>query len=282
MTAPRQFASRQGNMRLHQRQGLVYFTFPHLEAAGGSRLLHAFSSRIGGVSEGCYASLNFSFSTGDTEEHVLANLQRFGQVLGFDPARRILTHQTHSCCIRWIREEDAGRGIADAQYFQGVDGLISAAVGVPLFTQHADCTPLFFYAPQAQMIGLAHAGWRGSAGQIGPAMVAYFARLGVPAAQLLVGIGPCAGPCCYEVGAEVAGAFSSWQDAQGPVALPRPDGKFLLDLPRANRAMLVASGVPAEQIVLSDLCTICHEEFFYSHRRDGRRRGGMLALMMLR
>ncbi|MCL2496052.1 MAG: peptidoglycan editing factor PgeF [Clostridiales bacterium] len=270
------------NMRAHWHEGLLFYTFPHLEAPG--MLRHAFSGRLGGVSEGCCASLNLAFKhTLDKREHVEENLRRFALAVGFDEKRLVLTRQTHTVNIHEANPEDAGLGITRPVTYSDIDALITAAPQLPLLTYHADCAPLFLYAPRRHMIGLAHAGWRGTAKGMARAITQALAQRGCPPAELLAGIGPSAGPCCYQVGAEVARHFAALSDEAGPVI--RIDeaaaDKYKLDLWRANRAILLEAGLRAENIVIGGLCTVCAAEIFFSHRRQGEARGTMAAMMML-
>ena len=270
------------NMQAHWHKGLLFYTFPHLEAQGLPR--HAFSGRLGGVSEGGCASLNLAYKhPQDQPEGVRENLRRFAQAVGFDEKQLVLTRQTHTINIHEATPPDAGRGITRPVGYNDIDALITAAPQLPLMTYHADCVPLFFYAPRQQMIGLAHAGWRGTAHGMARAMVNALAQRGCPPAELLAGIGPAAGPCCYQVGTEVAQHFTALCDEAGPViwADATAEGKFKLDLWRANRAILLQAGLRAENIVIGGLCTVCNPELFFSHRRQGDDRGTMAAVMML-
>lgn len=270
-------------MRANQQGGLLFYTFPHLDAVQGG-LRHAFSSRLGGVSEGGRASLNLAFLSPEEQPHSgRENLRRFARAVGFDEQRLVLSQQTHTVNIFEAQETDAGRGTTRPRGYTDIDGLITDVPNLPLMTHHADCAPLFFYSPAPRMIGLAHAGWRGTAGNMAAAMVRRLAQRGCDPAELLAGIGPCAGPCCYQVGAEVAEHFSALYDEAGPVLWPdeAEAGKFFLDLGRANRALLIEAGLRAENIVISGLCTVCQPELFFSHRRQGLDRGTMAATVML-
>ena len=268
------------DMQATRRDGLLFYSFPHLMERPG--LIHAFSSRLGGVSQGGCASLNLAFVQPE-DENVKENWRRFGAAVGFDYKRAVLTQQTHSINIQEATEADAGRGITRPVGYSNVDALITGAVNLPLITYHADCVPLFFYAPRQRLIGLAHAGWRGTAAGIAAAMTEQFTLRGVPAAELLAGIGPAAGPCCYQVGAEVAEIFAKLCDEHGPLVVPEEGapGKYKLDLWRANRAFLLQAGLRPENIMIGGLCTVCHPELFFSHRAHGKKRGSMVAMIMM-
>ena len=264
------------------KEGLLFYSFPHLREQPG--LTHAFSSRLGGVSQGCCTSLNLAFAQPEDDPvNVRENWRRFGAAAGFDYERAVLTQQTHSINIHEAGETDAGRGITRPVEYCNVDALISGVANLPLVTYHADCAPLFFYAPRQRLIGLAHAGWRGTAAGLAAAMAEQFAKRGAAPAELLVGIGPSAGPCCYQVGAEVAELFAGLRDEEGALIKPeeRAPDKYKLDLWRANRAFLLQAGLKPENIMIGGLCTICHPKLFFSHRAHGKERGTMAAMIML-
>ena len=273
----------QGNMRAHWQGSLLWYTFPSLDC-WQERLLHGFSSRLGGVSQGEAASLNLDLRRGDNVDHVRENYRRFGAALGFDPQRLAFTQQTHTANIRIATEEDAGKGIVRERDYRDIDGLITGERNLPIITHHADCSSLFFYDPQASLIGLAHAGWRGTALGIAAAMVRRLTSLGARPERIIAGIGPASGPCCYQVGEDVIASFTGWQDEQGLVYRPlaQTPGKYWLDIPRANRTLLLQEGLQPKNITLSGLCTMCCNDIFYSHRLQGWSRGAMGAVMMLK
>lgn len=273
----------QAAMQACLKDGLLFYTFPHLAAHQG--LVHAFSSRLGGVSSGPLHSLSLAYANPyDQKEQVRENLRRFGQAVGFDPTRLVVSKQTHSTNIFRAYPADAGRGISRPRGYDEIDGLITDTPNLPLMTHHADCTPLFFYAPRRRLCGVAHAGWRGTAANMAGAMVAALQAAGADPAEILAGIGPAAGPCHYQVGAEVIAQFAGLADEQGLLYRPDPQtpGKYLLDLWRANRLRLIQAGVPQAQIVIGGLCTICHPDIFYSHRVQGQVRGSLAAVIMLK
>ncbi|MEG1538141.1 MAG: peptidoglycan editing factor PgeF, partial [Clostridiales bacterium] len=243
---------------------------------------HGFSSRLGGVSQGGAASLNLALRMADPPQNVRENYRIFSRELGFDYTKLVFSQQTHTTNIRVATTADAGKGICRERDYRDIDGLITQEPQLPLITHHADCASLFFYEPQAQLIGVAHAGWRGTIHNIAAAMVEKLTTLGGRPERLIAAVGPCAGPCCYQVGAEVADQFAPLADEQGSMCRPALEkGKFLIDIPRTNRLLLLQAGVSAAKISLSGLCTICHNDIFYSHRCQGLDRGAMGAVMMM-
>ena len=267
----------------HEKNGVVYYTFPLLEQFS-DRLTHAFSTRLGGVSEGGLASLNLGLSRGDDPEKLLENLRRFGDAVGFDWRRLVVSQQTHTTNLREAKAADAGCGAVRERPWHDIDGLWTKEKGLPLLTHYADCVPLLFYAADKNICAASHAGWRGTAAGMGRVTLERLQSEGCKRENVYCVIGPSAGPCCYEVDGATASRFAALRDEEGPVAEPREDipGKYLLDLWRANRCVLLDSVLPPQNIAIAGLCTICHPEVFYSHRVQGNDRGSLAALMMLK
>ena len=149
------------------------------------------------------------------------------------------------------------------------DALATARPGLPLAISTADCLPIVLYDPQGDRLAAVHAGWRGTVQSVTRAAVTALEAAGSAAADLVVGIGPSIGPCCYEVDAPVierlerafAGGWSAWATPKGP-------GKWMLDLWRANIDQLTAAGVRPERVDLLGLCTGCRPDLLFSYRRE--------------
>lgn len=172
---------------------------------------------------------------------------------------------------------------------EGVDALITNSREVALMTYHADCPSIFLLDPIRKAIGLAHAGWRGTVLEIAAKTAQKMnERYGSRPEDLLAGIGPSIGPCCFEVGEDVAGIFEAmFPEYANDIVHPKTegqtgdDGKWTVDLWEANRRILLDAGLREENITVTDLCTKCREEYFYSHRRQGNARGTMAAFIEL-
>ena len=123
---------------------------------------HGFSTRLGGVSSGDFASLNLSFDRGDDPEAVRENFRRIGAAIGVRCEDMVLSQQTHTTNIRLVTEEDRGKGITKERDYTDVDGLVTNVPGICLVTSYADCVPLYFVDPVKKAIGLSHSGWRGT------------------------------------------------------------------------------------------------------------------------
>lgn len=257
----------------------VYYTFPAFDAVPCVR--HGFSTRLGGVSEGIYRSMNLSFTRGDDPARVRENFARFCAAAGLPADGVVLSAQEHHTAIRTVTAADRGRGI-DQAGFQDVDGLLTDEPGVVLCTQYADCVPLLFADPVRRVVGTAHAGWRGTVQQIGAVTVQRMqADYGCRPADILCGIAPSIGPCCFEVDEPVYTAFAALPVFDTRCYTAGPAGKYRIDLWEVNRRILLAAGIPAGNVTVTDLCTRCHPDLFWSHRATGGRRGSLAAFIGL-
>lgn len=258
-------------------ESLPLLRFSSLAAWPG--LVHAVSTRQGGVSTGSYASLNLSTSTGDSRENVDANHHRLAAALNVPRERLTTTWQVHGTLVMQATSDNQGVMISQA------DGIVTDTPELPLTQRYADCTPLLIYDPRRHAIGLGHAGWRGTVAGMARALVqAMTVGFGSDPADLTAVIGPAIGPCCYEVGPEVAEAVQQafpaaatllHQPANGASTPANPH----LDLWAANRWQLEQAGVG--QIETAGICTRCQRETFFSHRGDGPQTGRFGAVIML-
>ena len=263
--------------------GVPYLYFPALEETGC--VVNGFSTRLGGVSRGDWATMNFSFTRGDDPEAVRENYRRMAAALGVDVNRMVLSHQTHTTNVRRVTEEDAGKGVVRERDYTDVDGLITNVPGITLVTFYADCVPLYFVDPVRRAIGLSHSGWRGTVNRMGRVTVEAMGKaFGSDPKDIVACIGPSICRDCYEVGPEVAEAFeNAFEPAKHSEILEeKPDGKFLLDLWRANAIVMEEAGILPERSHVTDICTHCNPELLYSHRRTGERRGNLCAFLSLK
>ncbi|MEA2724983.1 MAG: purine-nucleoside/S-methyl-5-thioadenosine phosphorylase / adenosine deaminase [Gemmatimonadales bacterium] len=247
-------------------------------------LVHAVTTRAGGVSPAPLDTLNMSWARPDDPANVLENRRRVCAALEIPVERLVQAGQVHDVGVRVVHAEDAGRGATSrASILPPNDGLITDVPDVYLFACFADCVPLLFFDPRRPAVGVAHAGWRGTVAGMAAEMVwAFETQFGTQAADLRVVIGPSIGPCCYQVGPEVIAATR--------VALPGMDDLFScvkgdtahLDLWAANRAFLLKVGVLPDHIETSALCTMEHASDFFSHRATGGDTGRFAAIIGLR
>lgn len=269
-------------LNILEKQGVTVLTFPHFEKT--NLIKHCFSSKRGGVSEGIYASLNLGFTRGDKEENVRENYRRICQAVDINEKDLVFSHQVHKTGIRTVTKADLGKGYIRTSDIKETDGLITKETGVPLITFYADCVPLFFLDPVKKAIGTSHAGWRGTVGKIGKKTIDKMTlEYGSNPADILVGIGPSIGLCCFEVGEEVAREFqNAYPDCHEDIIKAGQKDKYMIDLWTANKKSLLEAGVLEKNIIVTDLCTKCHKDFFYSHRGHNGKRGSLAALIELK
>ncbi len=243
----------------------------HLRACG---VRHAFTTRIGGYSRGPYASLNLGRGVDDDPEAVARNRALVRDALGLVGAHEVEAAQVHGAVVAVVGQAEAGRII------EGADGLVTAGRGVVLAVHAADCVPLLLADPRRHVVAAVHAGWRGTAAGVSVEAVTVMAdRFDCRPEDLRAAIGPCIGPCHYEVDDPVMARLRSWPWWE-QVATPNARGRWQLDLRDATRRQLIDAGVPVTQIETLDWCTFEHPELFYSYRRDGTT-GRIAALVAL-
>ena len=269
--------------RLVERAGVPFLSFPLLEETG--IVTQGFSTRLGGVSEGDYSSMNVSFTRGDREEAVRENYRRLGEAIGFDCESLVCSDQTHTTNVRVMTEEDRGKGFVRPKDYRDVDGMITNVPGLTLATFYADCVPLYFVDPVKRAIGLSHSGWRGTVGKIGKKTVERMEETyGSDPADIRAAIGPSICQDCYEVSVDVIDEFrQAFSEESCPELFhERADGKYQLNLWKANERIFAEAGIRREHMVVTDLCTCCNPRLLFSHRASHGRRGNLGAFLMLR
>ncbi|MGN0380278.1 MAG: peptidoglycan editing factor PgeF [Suilimivivens sp.] len=270
-------------MQVNQHKEVIYLTFPLLEKTGMVR--HLFSTRIGGVSEGIYSSMNLSYTRGDRKEAVDENFSRIADVFQSVPDKIVCSRQTHTTNVRRVTKKDLGKGVVRPLDYEDVDGLITDIPGIILATFYADCVPLYFVDVKNRAIGLSHSGWRGTVNRMGDATLqAMKDAFGTSSEDVIAAIGPSICQDCYEVGEEVAASFreSFPEEWEYFLKVGRETGKYQLDLQEANRRILINAGVLQQNIAVTDICTCCNKELLFSHRGSDGKRGNLGAFLELR
>lgn len=247
---------------------------------GNIRAPHCFTTRLGGVSTGCLESLNIGTSRGDDPENVLENYRRLGAAVGFDVHDLVLSRQTHSDIVHTATRRDRGAGLF-APHLEECDALITCTPGLALVIFTADCTPILFWDEKTGAVGAAHAGWRGTVSGIGAKVAEEMARqFGTDPADLCAAIGPNIGRCHFETDGDVPQALrAAYGSAVEPFITPVGE-KFHVDLKQINRWILDRAGV--RRVEVSDECTVCSSDRFWSHRVTGGRRGSQGAIIVCR
>lgn len=269
-------------MTLNNPESVPYLTYNSLSQI--KFINHAFSTRLGGVSQGEFSSMNMAFNRGDDPEAVTENYKRICKSAGFDFDSLTASSQDHNTFVRAVNKSNAGVGIYKPKDLASVDALITNEPNVTLVTYYADCTPLFFVDTSKKAIGLAHAGWRGTVGRIGEKVIEKMQELyKTNPSDVKAAIGPAISVCCYEVDKPCADNFSALKDLDSKkFVFPKSDGKYMIDLLEANRQILMSAGVKAENITVCDICTNCSSDLLWSHRATKGRRGTMSAFMCIK
>lgn len=252
------------------RDGIVFFTVSSFPAGA----LAVFSTRLGGISRPPYATLNVGAHVGDDPAAVEENRRRLAAAVGL-PDRWATVRQVHGSAVLRIAALPGGEPLGSG------DALITDRRGLPLAIFTADCAAVYIYDPVRRAIGLAHAGWRGTAAGIAARTVAAMTEAyGTTPGDCYAAVSPAIGGCCYEVDEAVVGRMRHFPWLERSVREVRP-GHWRLDLWQANRLQLVDAGLAPDRIAVSGLCTACHTDLFYSHRAEVGCTGRQAALLAL-
>lgn len=268
-------ANENHSTKLHVVEGIPFLTFPKLEEAG---VCHGFSTRLGGVSKGIFESMNLSYNRGDEKEAVDENYRRIGNAIGFTLDQRVFSNQVHKTDIKIVSKDDCGKTMT------GMDGLMTDKEGVCLVTSYADCVPLFFYDPVKKVIASSHSGWKGTVGKIGRKTVEMMQKVyGSKPEDIIAAIGPSICQECYEISEDVAGEFyrNFPECLYEDLMIDKGNGKFQLDLWKANEWILREAGIQKEHLDITDICTCCNPKILFSHRATKGRRGNLAGFIRL-
>lgn len=255
-----------------------FSTFPN-------EFVYAVSTRLSGVSQSPFDSLNLALHVGDQAPDVLTNRKYFAASLNLDARNIVTPNQVHGDHI--VRVDDTHRGRGALSYDDSIketDALITNTPNLPLMLCFADCVPIFLIDPEHRAVGLAHAGWKGTVKRIAAKTLnAMSSEFGTQPADCLIGIGPSIGACCYDVGDNViAECQSNFPSNVGELLIER-DGKTFFDLQRANEIALIDAGVPVENIDTARECTCCKSSRYFSYRaarRKGHQETGRIAALV--
>lgn len=197
----------------------------------------------------------------------------------------VFSQQTHTTNVRVVTEADRGCGMTRPLEYRDVDGLITNVPGLCLVTFYADCVPLYFVDPVKRVIGLSHSGWRGTVGKIGKTTVEQMCGpFGCSSSDILAAVGPSICRDCYEVSEDVIEKFREnfdqvyWKE----LFYQKPNGKYQLDLWKANEIVFAEAGILPEHMAVTNVCTRCNSSVLFSHRVMGNQRGNLAAFLALR
>jgi YfiH family protein len=266
-----------------ERLDLMYISawqkkFPQLKAG--------FSSRLGGSSVAPFESLNCGLHVADSDKAVIFNRERIAEVVGLPIDSWIYAEQVHGCEVERVTQEDMGKGIRSRETaIQAKDAFVTQSPNVCLAALFADCVPLYFYDPVHQAIGLAHAGWKGTVQQIAAVTLSVMQQdYGSEPHQVFAAIGPSIGLCCFEVNEvvmnkvwELFGREWLGDKPDKPLYQVKENGKFMVNLQEINRQIMIKAGILPSHIEVTQLCTSCHTDLFFSHRKENGNTGRMVA-----
>ena len=252
------------------------------------KIIHCFTTRNGGVSEGACCSLNMSFNREPSRDNVLENLKRAADGIGVPFESLTMVPQIHSNKVKIIKEADKGRGVTCESFSEGYDAMVTNVPGITLCTIHGDCIPVYLYDEKHSAVGMIHSGWRGTWGKIAAKTVETMkCEYNTESHELQAVIGP--GICgnCFEVSEDVFNAFS---EIYGKVftenetvcrPVPGKENKWLVSLPEIVYITLVEAGLREDNITKSNICTCCEENknIFFSHRREKGKTGAMTGMI---
>ncbi|MCX7842431.1 MAG: peptidoglycan editing factor PgeF [Clostridia bacterium] len=271
------------NCVVHQiHNGLKYIQFYNLKKYDDI-ITHCFTTRHGGVSTGECSSLNLGFNRNDSRENVLENYKRLSQALGIDYKNMVFSNQVHEANVKVVGEQDRGKGIICESDIKGYDGLVTDRAGVVLVTFYADCVPVYFFDPEKRVIAVSHSGWRGTVKEIGAVTVRKMAEVyGSNPANIEAAIGPSIAKCCFETGEEVYEEFVDKLPWSRSLCTKKHGCKWHIDLQSVICQSLVNSGLNINNICISNLCTVCNHDMFFSHRADKGKTGSLAAIMQIK
>lgn len=264
------------NTKIIENKGVIHLEYPIFDDC--DFVLHGCSTRYGGVSDGCYSSMNLGLSTDDDANKIKENWNIFCNSLGVNVNRTVCSNQQHEDKIRIVTKEDVGKGVILERDYHSVDGLITDIPNIPICIFSADCIPVLFVDTKNKIVGAAHCGWKSTyldlAGKMIDKMINEF---GSNTKDIKVAIGPGIKPCCYEVSKEL---YNQFKEKYGDKNCFAKDDKFYLDLQMINEQIIEEKGV--KDIFVSDLCTCCNKDELFSHRGSDGKRGLMVNLIMIK
>lgn len=259
---------------------LVYMTADNLSAF--SELVHGFTTRHGGVSTGTYSSMNVGTSRGDNMDNVRENYAILGRALGFEPSWIVSANQVHGDFVRLATPADQGSGLFFEPDYE-CDALITDTPNLPLIIFTADCSPVLLYDPAVRAVGAAHAGWKGTAlGVAGKTVKEMVRQFGSNPSHIKAAIGPGVGPCCFETDSDVPEAMRKAMGADANAYIRPVGDKWHVDLKGINAYWLRQAGVLPENVSVSNECTACNTDKYWSFRKMGADRGSLGSIIMLR
>ena len=266
-----------------EQKNLTFFKFSNLEPF--ENITHFVSTRNNGYSEGCFASLNLGLKVGDNPEIVIKNRMKLAEAAGLNALDFVVPSQSHTTNVQIVGCNQKGSGVLNKDTaLTDTDAMITDEPNVCLLVFGADCVPVLFYDANKKVIGVAHAGWKGTVNKIVTKTLNLMQeKFGTNPKNILAGIGPAIGPCCYNIGGEVAIQFeSNFPTSKNILTRDTHNKTIKLNLKEANKILMLEEGIPEKNIEISDFCTSCRHDLFFSHRYDKGKTGRFGAGIMMK
>lgn len=245
-------------------------------------LIAGFTTKHGGTSLSPYESNNLGLHVGDDSHRVITNRLQLSETLGFPANQWVCADQVHNDQIVKVTDSLTGQGVLDhKESIKRTDGFYTNKNNILLTLCYADCVPIYYYAPNHHMIGISHAGWKGTVKNISGKMIQLWDMVeNIPPSDVYVAIGPSIDHCCYVVNNQVIKQVDETLEHISSSSHPYEEiseGQYRLDLKALNKLLLLHEGVKEENLLISKYCTSCHDHLFFSHRRDKGKTGRMLS-----
>ncbi len=267
-------------MILNKKDNVLFYTFETFSKTG--MVKHCFSTRKGGVSSGVFSEMNLGFHRGDCSEHIIQNFEILTSAIQSQAENVVFANQIHQDNVYIVSQKDKEKVFHESERIKDTDAFITNEQNVLLTTYHADCVPIYLVDPVKKAIGLAHAGWRGTALQIGKKTALAMKNVyGCAVEDILVGIGPSIGGCCFEVDLPVVTEFKNLVPFCEKYISDCQNGKYKINLWGINQQSLEEVGIKTSNIEVAEICTMCDTELFFSHRAMGGERGSLVAMLEL-
>lgn len=269
-------------MKTIQKSGLIYYQFENLATC--DQVTHFVSTRIGGQSKTPFDSLNLGLKVNDEYDNVIKNRKTLAKAVSIDLLNFVIPSQCHSNNVLVVDEKFKGKGIFDRDdAIADTDSLVTNKPGICLLVFAADCVPVLLYDPIKKAIAVAHAGWKGTVNKIvRKTILTMIDNFNTDPSDIIAGIGPSIGPCCYKVGGDVINeVYKSFNNASALLIKDSFDNTYF-DLWSANHTVLIESGICSYNINVSELCTNCNHGLFFSHRQGQGKTGRFGAGIMIK
>ena len=259
------------SFRIKKNKNIIFGEFSEFTK---QNVTTAVSFRQGGKSLSPFDSLNLGLHTNDNRRNVLENRRLFFELLSINYKNIVTLKQIHSNRVEIVDKSDKGKGALNfSDSLSEADGMVTNGPGVPLAVFTADCMSIFFMDPQKRIIGIAHAGWKGTLLKITTNVINAMKRVGAELENIIIGFGPAIGNCCYEIKKDLIERFSNKY-------IETKNKKCYLNLRKANMDILISSGIRKDNIIDSNFCTFCHSDYCFSYRKE-KQTGRMASVIML-